>query len=253
MSDGYQGFAAVYHECNRDFPYAQVADHYDALIKKFGAPGNILLDIGCGCGELTFLLEQKGYDTVGIDASEEMLSYALEQKMLTGSDSLFLCQKMESLDMFGTMDVTVSLLDCINHLEDETALRRAFEKVHLFGAPGGLFIFDCNTLYKHQKVLAGQNFVYDTEDFYCVWQNTLLDEKTVQMDFDMFFACEEEGIYERMSESFCEVAYPREYLEEMLRDVGFTVLAVYDGFTFDEPKENAERLVFVARINKEGL
>ncbi len=252
MSEGYLSFASVYHALNRDFPYEQVAVHYDAIIKKFGAPGDILLDLGCGSGRLTFLLEQMGYDTVGVDASEEMLSYALEQKMESGSDTLFLCQRMEELDMFGTMDITVSLLDCINHLKDREAVKKTLARVHLFGAPNGLFIFDCNTLYKHQKLLAGQTFVYDTEDFYCVWQNTLLDEQTVQMDLDMFFSLEEEGLYERECESFCEVAYAREEMEEMLKNAGFELLAVYDGFTFEPPAEQSERLLFVARIKKEG-
>lgn len=252
MSDGYGSFAAVYDELNRDFPYGEVADYYDALIKKYTAPGNILLDLGCGSGRLSFLMEQKGYDVVGIDASEEMLSMALEGKMESGSDALFLCQRMEELDMFGTMDVTVSCLDCINHLENIAAVKQTFEKVHLFGAPDGLFIFDCNTVYKHQKVLAGETFVYDTEDVYCVWQNTLLDGNVVQMDLDMFFALEEEGIYERMCESFCEKAYEKEEIESLLKETGFELLGIFDGFTFDAPKADSQRLVFAARIKKEG-
>ncbi len=248
MNNGYGEFAYFYDELNRDFPYEEVADHYDALIKKFGAPGDILLDLGCGTGTLSFLLEEKGYDVVGVDASEEMLSAALEKKMDSGSDALFLCQRMEELDMFGTMDITVSCLDCINHLPDLSTVKAAFEKVHLFAHPQGLFIFDCNTVYKHRNVLAGQTFVYETDEVYCVWQNTLAKDDTVQIDLDIFAASEDEdGIYERYGESFTERAYEQKVIEKLLAECGFELLAVYDGFTFDAPKADSQRLMFVAR------
>lgn len=252
MSNGYGAFAAVYDALNRDFPYSKVADFYDALIHRYGAPGNILLDLGCGSGSLTFLMEQKGYDVVGIDASDEMLSLALEKKMELQSDALFLHQRMEELDMFGTMDVTVSCLDCINHLEDEAAVRKAFERVHLFGAPDSLFLFDCNTVYKHREVLADKTFVYDTGEVYCVWQNTPLEHDAVQMDLDMFCLTEEEGIYERMSDSFCERAYEKEKMVQLLTETGFAVLDIFDGFSFAAPKQQSQRYVFAARIKKEG-
>lgn len=250
MNNGYGEFAYVYDELNRDFPYGEVADCYDALIRKFGAPGEILLDIGCGTGTLAFLMEQKGYDVVGIDASEEMLSYALEKKMESGSDALFLCQRMEELDMFGTMDVTISCLDCINHLSGPDAVKTAFEKVHLFSHPDGLFLFDCNTVHKHRNVLAGQTFVYETEDVYCVWQNTLAEQDVIQIDLDIFAATDEESIYERYGESFAERAYEREVIEGWLAESGFELLAVYDGFSSEQPKEDSERLLFVARAIK---
>lgn len=252
MSNGYGAFAAVYDELNRDFPYQEVADFYDALIRRYGAPGNILLDIGCGSGSLTFLMEQKGYDVVGIDASDEMLSLALEKKMELQSDALFLHQRMEELDMFGTMDITVSCLDCINHLENEAAVRKAFERVHLFGAPDSLFLFDCNTVYKHKDVLADRTFVYDMEEVYCVWQNTPLADNAVQMDLDLFCQTEEDGIYERLTDSFCERAYEKEKMVQLLEQTGFELLNIFDGFTFEQPKAQSQRYVFAARIKKEG-
>lgn len=36
--------------------------------------------------------------------------------------------------------------------------------------PGGIFLFDVNTLYKHEQVLGDHSFVYDLGDLYCVWQ-----------------------------------------------------------------------------------
>lgn len=252
MNRGYGSFADCYDRLNRDFPYAQVADRYDAIIKRFGAPGDILLDIGCGTGTLSFLMEQKGYDVVGIDLSDAMLSHAFQKKMESASNALFLRQDMTRLDMFGTMDVTISCLDCINHLPDFAAVQKTFERVHLFGAPDSLFIFDCNTVYKHQHVLGGQTFVYDMEDVYCVWQNALQEQNTVQIDLDLFLEDEEEkGVFFRMSESFCERAYEQKQIEDLLQQTGFLLLGVYDGFSENAPHEKSERLLFAARVIKD--
>ncbi len=65
----------------------------------------------------------------------------------------------------------------------------------------------------------------------------------------------ENGIYYRTSESFSERGYSREKLTEMLVNAGFELEAVYGDMSFDEPKADEQRLVFVARmknpINKE--
>ena len=53
---------------------------------------------------------------------------------------------------------------------------KLFERVNTFLFPGGIFVFDVNTPYKHAQVLKDQTFVYETDSVYCVWQNEALDE-----------------------------------------------------------------------------
>lgn len=64
---------------------------------------------------------------------------------------------------------------------------QAFQRVALFLDPNGYFVFDVNTPYKHRHVLENNTFLYDTENVYCVWQNTL-DEETgiVEINLDFF-------------------------------------------------------------------
>lgn len=42
-------------------------------------PGEKILDIGCGDGELTYLIQQKGCSVIGIDASSSMVESALKR------------------------------------------------------------------------------------------------------------------------------------------------------------------------------
>lgn len=203
------------------------------------------LDLACGTGSLTVELKKNGVDVYGIDASYDMLSFAREKAEESGLDILFLCQKMQSIDLYGTIDTCVCTLDSINHLTKISDVQKTFDRVSLFMNPGGYFLFDANTIYKHQKVLSDNTFVYDTDDVFCVWQNSLRENNVVDIELDFF---EREGkVYYRTEEKFSERAYSDEELTDMLVSAGFEVVSRYGDMTFDAPKEDEQRVIYVAR------
>ena len=137
-------------------------------------------------------------------------------------------------------------LDSINHMVREKDVQTAFQKVSLFLNPGGYFIFDVNTVYKHREILGDHTFVYDLEDVFCVWQNTFdPDSNKVRIHLDFFER--ENTVYHRRQEEIQERAYTQEQIEEYLKHAGLTLMARYNGFTFDSPEDTAERIVYVAR------
>jgi SAM-dependent methyltransferase len=176
-----------------------------------------------------------------------MLGIAIEKKFNSNLPIQYLCQDMRNLDMFGTIDVTICALDSINHLESIDDVRRVFAKVSLFAEPDGLFLFDVNTPYKHQKILGNNTFTYETENVYCVWENTLNSATNeVKMNLE-FFELTENGLYERSSDSFSEKAYSTDVLDKILLDVGFEILDKYGDDTFNPPDEKTQRIVYAAR------
>ena len=44
-----------------------------------------------------------------------------------GNEAIFLCQKMQELDLFGTVNGAVCTLDSINHVTDEENVKEIFE------------------------------------------------------------------------------------------------------------------------------
>ena len=112
---------------------------------------------------------------------------------------------------------------------------------------GGLLLFDFNTIYKHEKVLADNVFVYDLDDVYCVWQNEFNPEdKGVDISLNIF-AEAEDGLYERMEENFREITMPSEQVEKLLSESGFEVLEVREYLTNREPGAQSDKLMFCAR------
>ena len=244
----YGVFSEFYDALTANVSYGTVAQVLSSLLTRYGKGRGLLLDLACGTGSVSVRLAKKGYEVIGVDLSPEMLSEAQNKAYSAGQNILFLCQDMTKLDLYGTVDAAVCTLDGLCHLPNEESVFAARRKVSLFMNPGGVFLFDVNSVYKHRAVLGNNTFVYDTDDVYCVWQNTLLsDGVTVQMDLDFFEPVSDAGDYVRQSERFTERAYPRETLEAMLKKAGFTVLDVFDGYSEKPAHDTSERLLFAVR------
>lgn len=245
----YGAFAEYYDSLTTNVSYDKTSEFVSGILAENGIKDGILLDLACGTGTMSVRMAQKGYDVIGIDNSPEMLNEAREKAADAGEDILFLCQDMCDIDLYGTVDCTVCLLDSLNHLESEEELLAAFKGVSLFTVPGGLFIFDVNTEYKHKHVLGDNTFVYENDDVYCVWQNEYDDEsRTVEIFLDFFE--EENGLYRRSSEYFTERAFSDDDIRRMLGEAGFTDIKLYDELRKTAPPDNAERVFYVARKDK---
>lgn len=242
----YGVFAQFYDGLTLNVDYKAKADYLCELFRRFSHDTGDTLDLACGTGTLTLEMKRRGIDIYGADMSEDMLSLAQQKAYEEGLDVMFLRQKMQSLDLYGTINTCICTLDSISHLKGEDQVRQTFGRVACFMEKGGLFVFDVNTVYKHREILGSNTFVYDTDDVFCVWQNTYREhDHRVQIELDFFVP--DGRVYSRSSESFCEYAYTQEHITQMLADSGFEVLAVYEDMTFESPKPDTQRMTFAAR------
>lgn len=247
MSTSYAEFSQFYDNLTLNVNYKKRAEYIVSVLNKHNHKSGLTLDLACGTGSLTLELKKLGVDIYGIDSSSDMLIQAKDKAYEANEDILYLCQKMQNIDLYGTIDTCLCTLDSINHLTKKEDVIQTFKKVSLFMNKGGLFVFDVNTEYKHQQVLSDNTFIYDTEDVYCIWQNSLQkDNVTVRINLD-FFSKTYDGKYTRSSESFSEKAYSNQELNKMLVTAGFKVLNVYDELTFENKKETSQRLIYVAQ------
>lgn len=244
---GYGDFSYYYDLLTENVDYEKRCDYICDLLVENGIGKGILLDLACGTGTLSMLLSQRGYDIIGTDASEDMLTKAQEKKYESAPDAIFLCQKMEELDLFGTINAAVCTLDSINHLTEKEKVRETFRRVSLFMEDGGIFIFDANTPYKHSKILGDNTFVYDLDEVYCVWQNSTDENLLTEVSLDIFEYDEESDSYLRYAEEFSEQGYEINELKEMAEEFKFECIGIYDENTKNPLSENSQRAVFVLR------
>lgn len=244
---GYDVFARYYDALTANVDYKGRAAYLKKLLEHLHHEPGIVLDLACGTGSLTLELYKLGMDVYGVDGSIAMLSEAKDKAYDMEADVMFLCQKMQTLDLFGTVNTVFCSLDSINHLSGEAQVQAAFDRVAFFMDNDSWFIFDVNTLYKHEKVLGNNTYIYDLADIYCAWQNRYNpQDHSVAISLDFF---EKEGkVYTRSSEHFFEHAYSVEKLTEMLKKSGFDRVEVFGDLSFDAPKPEEQRIIFAAHI-----
>ena len=247
----YRFLAGCYDQFTYDVDYAAWADYIEKHFQKRPLPGRTVLDLACGTGSLTRELALRGYELIGVDQSPEMLAEAAEKNRgVSPIEPIFLCQPMEKLDLYGTVDACVCCLDSVNYVTRPQKLQKAFERVHLFLIPGGLFLFDVNTPEKLAG-LDGQVFLDETEDAYCVWRAEFSRRSHICSYFmDIFRLDETTGQWERGEELHQERAYGLEELAAMLERAGFRDVKTFGALTMRLPKAGEPRVFFTARKDK---
>ena len=194
------------------------------------------IDIGCGTGIFTRALCNAGLKTVGVDTSVSMLNEAVMQ----GGE--YYMQSITALKGFSNLDFAVAINDIINYLP-HAKLKKAFESVYRSLKKGGVFLFDISSEYKFKKVIGNNLFGEDDEDLTYIWFNKL-NKRSVNMDLT-YFVKKENGLYERLDESFIEYIYTKEEIILALEEVGFKIKAI-KGHLGKSATDKSERLNFIA-------
>lgn len=243
MMSCYEGLAASYDCLTEDVAYERRAAFLQKLMKKSRIPVHTVLDLACGTGTMTCLLAEAGYEMIGVDMSEDMLAEAAGKQVSEGKiPPIYLCQSMDRLDLYGTVEAAVCCLDSLNYLTDVRTLRRTLQRLHLFVAPGGVFIFDINTPRKLRS-LDGQIFLDEREDVYCVWR-TEFEKRSRICTFGMDIFQREGDGWQRYAEEHREKAWEVEELTALLEEAGFGHIRTWGDCRLRAPGEEEERIYF---------
>lgn len=238
----YDALAANYDALTGDVEYEKRADFLEKLFRRSRIPVHTVLDLACGTGTMTWILTGRGYEMIGVDGSEEMLAAAMSKSgSVEGIAPVFLHQSMPKLDLYGTVDGAICCLDSLNYLTDPKDVQRTFDRLRLFIAPGGVLIFDINTVEK-LRALDGQVFLDETEESYCVWRPEY--RRGICTYYMDLFQLADDGSWERSLEIHRERAYTVEELTAWLEAAGFGEIRTYGDMKLRRPGENEQRIYF---------
>ncbi|MDD3959224.1 MAG: methyltransferase domain-containing protein [Clostridiaceae bacterium] len=255
MSDtAYDSLSAFYNNLQSEVDVRVVSDRICALIAKYGPAkgdgeaGNLIVcDLGCGTGSVAFELAGRGYEIIAIDRSGGMLAAAGETFAEGGREALFVRQDISRLDLFGTVDVFLSLTDTLNHLTDARAFRRVFASLRNFLNPGGLFVFDLLTLRYMRDVRGSGEYSDISDDYALIWQNRF-NEKTGSGRSDMtLFSRSGENLYKRSDFSVAERYYSEEDVRDAMKSADLELVGIFSGYINRKAREDDVRHLYVTR------
>ena len=241
--DAYTSFAQVYDLFMDNVPYEKWAKRIKEILKRYGIEDGILLDLGCGTGKLTRLMEEKGFDMIGVDNSFEMLDIARE----TSKDNiLYLLQDMREFELYGTVRAVYSACDSINYILEEEDLRQVFSLVNNYLDPKGIFIFDINTRYKYEELLGENTFAENREEGSFIWDN-FYDEEDEINEYDLtLYIKDEDERFLRFQETHYQRCYSLETIIRLLEEAGLEYVVAFDDYSENPVHGESERILVVA-------
>lgn len=247
--NSYHSFARVYDEFMDQTPYEEWGRNIKTFLDKYQVKdGAEILDLGCGTGKMTKVLKGYGYRMTGLDNSQEMLEIAAG----SGEDGIFyICQDMRELSLLHPADAAVSTCDSLNYILEPEDLIQVFARVRENLHEDGVFLFDMNTHYKYETLLAENTFAEDREDCSFIWQNFYNPEDRIN-EYDLtLFIRSDLGLYHKFEEVHFQRAYKAEEIVNALYSAGFLVREMVDADSLGEPDAESERLYFISTIDHE--
>ncbi len=242
--DAYTSFAQVYDLFMDNVPYEEWGRYLSKLLSENGIKDGLVLDLGCGTGKLTRIMQSYGYDMIGVDNSYEMLDIAREH---SDENILYLLQDMRDFELYGTVRAIYSACDSVNYILEEEELREVFALANNYLDPGGLFVFDINTPYKYRELLGENTFAENREEGSFIWENFFDEEEEIN-EYDLtLYIKEENGAFMRFQETHYQRCYELDTIKRLLAEAGMEFVGAYNAYTDEVAGDACEKILIIAR------
>ena len=243
----YDALAPIYDQLMSHVEYEEWANLITKVVAKFSlTPSPEIIEIGAGTGVLGAFLADMGYSYIASDLSFSMCKEARKARGLPvcAADGGSLPFKKE----FG---IALFLYDGINYLHSLDDYRRLFYSVYNVLVPGGLFLFDVTTRANSIRHFGDCLYFEDYGDFSYVRHSHFNKKSAVQHNDFTIYRKSQSGsdLYEKYVERHSQKVFAAVEIEKTVPKESFSVLGVWDGYTFRKHSGKSERIHFLLRKN----
>ena len=241
--EAYTDFATVYSHIMQDTPYDTWEKFLVRTLKKNGIRDGLVLDLGCGTGEMTRRLQKRGYDMIGVDVSTEMLQVATAAEH---EGILYLNQDMREFELYGTVRAIVSVCDSMNYLTDSEDFLTTLKLVNNYLDPKGIFIFDLKTVHFFRDVAGESVFGENLEDCSYIWENYFDNDSKIN-EYALTLFLKDGDTYKKSEEIHYQRGYGITEIKQLIKRSGMDLLEICDAEDYGHVRRNSERIYVMAR------
>jgi ubiquinone/menaquinone biosynthesis C-methylase UbiE len=222
--DAYEALADAYDLLTAGYCHDRWLDQLERLALSHGLQGNRLLDVACGTGKSFLPLAHRGYAVTGCDISPRMVARAAAK---APQAELFVAD-MRALPDLGEFDLVTCIDDAVNYLTAPHEVRDALEGMRRCLAPGGVLVWDVNTLAMYRTAFAG-DWVTEEGGTMVAWRGradaACPPESLVEAIVDVFEY--HDGSWERATGVHRERHWPVASMAALAEAAGLEVLGLY--------------------------
>jgi SAM-dependent methyltransferase len=219
----YESLAPFYDAYTEGYDHERWLLNLEAIALEHGLSGKSLLDVGCGTGKSFVPLLRRGYDVVACDLSPAMVSLARER-----ADGMahVVVADARHLPALGCFDLVTCLDDAFNYLISDDELGAAFESVARNLRPGGMLVFDLNSLATYRGFFA-QDAVVEVDGALFCWRGAgdpgvgpgALCSSTIEI-----FSTDDGDCYRRRRSTHVQRHHPPELVTRLLGEAGLELV-----------------------------
>jgi SAM-dependent methyltransferase len=222
----YDRFAPIYQRG----PYVRFSQNLaesvlpDYLESQGFQPENVL-DVACGEGSFAVAMAKLGFQVTGVDQSQRMIDLAGERAAEAGAEVCFMVEDMRDLPFNEEFDLVTCFFDSMNYLLTIRDLQDAIQGAYRVLRPGGLYIFDINTVYGLAvDWMRERTYIQnEAEDFIEVHRHEF-DYENLVATVEITIFQRRGDLWERIDETHRERGYPVADLQFLLNETGFEIV-----------------------------
>ncbi|NPV45382.1 MAG: class I SAM-dependent methyltransferase [Armatimonadetes bacterium] len=240
----FEGVADFYDHLMRGVPYDEWVDYVEALLHRWEARPEDVLDLACGTGQVGAEMARRGYHVWGADLSEPMVRHCCRRDPPVPaivSDARALGLRSQAFDL------VVSLYDSLNYILDLQGFQAAMQEAYRVLRPKGLLIFDLNTIRALSTEMFSQSSLAGPDPLQYNWKAQWKARERI-CRVDMWFAYRHpDGHFEEFEETHYQRAYTGGEVTGALRKAGFRSFKSYHAYRFTPVTPWSDRAYYVAR------
>lgn len=205
--------------------------------------GSGVIDIGCGTGELVRMMNQQGFNAIGIDISSKLIEGASKADP-TGR---YLCRDVISCEDQFQVDACLSNYDTLNNVLDESELLSVFRKIHGWLKPGGVFWFDVCEPEKYRSEWNGTATTISEQDHVALIDSTYDETTRLARLHVVMFRPSSKSLWRRSEFEILERAYSRSTIEQLLWSAEFSIDYTVNGVSLGIDQRSGRNFFKVRR------